>query len=236
MKSNTEPVKIIEVKNVKRNYGEKSSLVQVLKGINLDIYKGEFVSIMGASGCGKSTLLFIIGALDKPTEGQVLVNGVDMMSLKDTAQSRHRRENIGFVFQFYNLVPNLTVEENILFPVIMGGGRRKDYAERLKKLLEVVGLSEKIKNYPGELSGGQQQRVAIARAVITMPTIILADEPVGNLDSVSGKRVMDLFSEINEEFGITIVQVTHDEDNAKYGDRIIHLKDGEILRDTMVEK
>lgn len=236
MKSNTEPVKIIEVKNVKRNYGEESSLVQVLKGINLDIYKGEFVSIMGASGCGKSTLLFIIGALDKPTEGRVLVNGVDMMSLKDTAQSRHRRENIGFVFQFYNLVPNLTVEENILFPVIMGGGRRKDNAERLEKLLEIVGLSEKIKNYPGELSGGQQQRVAIARAVITMPTIILADEPVGNLDSVSGKRVMDLFSEINEEFGITIVQVTHDEDNAKYGDRIIHLKDGEILRDTMVEK
>lgn len=224
--------KIIEVKDVYKDFGEKQQTVQILKGINLDIYEGEFASIMGSSGCGKSTLLFLIGALDSPTSGEILINGVNMFSLSDREQSKQRRKNIGFVFQFYNLVPNLTVEENIMLPISMSGGNVKNYREKLDYLLEITELTERRKNIPGQLSGGQQQRVAIARAVITTPSIILADEPVGNLDSVTGERVMELFRDINQQFGITILQVTHDESKALYGNRIINLKDGKVLKES----
>ena len=184
---------------------------------------------MGPSGSGKSTLLYLIGGLDKPTSGKVLLNGKDINKLNDNQMSKFRRKDIGFVFQFYNLVQNLTVEENIMLPVIMNGEKESAYKERLNEILKIIGLEDKRKNLPRELSGGQQQRVSIARAIILNPSIIFADEPIGNLDSKSGKEVMELFKKINEEEHITILQVTHSEDAAKYGNKIIRLKDGKII-------
>ena len=184
---------------------------------------------MGASGSGKSTLLYLIGGLDKPSKGEVFINGKNINNLKEKQISELRRKDIGFVFQFYNLVQNLTVEENIMLPVIMDGKKEKDYKERLEKILKIIGLEDKRNALPNQLSGGQQQRVSIARAIILSPSLILADEATGNLDSKSGEEVMNLFKTINEEEGITILQVTHSEDAARYGNRIIKLKDGKII-------
>ena len=220
---------IINVKNVYKSFGNKKNVVEVLKNINLEIKKGEFVSLMGKSGSGKSTLLYLIGGLDLPTTGTVEINNVDINKLNDKKKSKMRREDIGFVFQFYNLIPNLTVEDNIMMPVIMAGKRKADYKERLNEILKTIDLEEKRKSLPSELSGGQQQRVAIARAIIMNPSIILADEPTGNLDTKSTEEVMKLFKKINEEMQITILQVTHSEETAKYGTRIVNLKDGKIL-------
>ncbi|MBR3524047.1 MAG: ABC transporter ATP-binding protein [Bacilli bacterium] len=220
---------IIKIDKLVKNFGKGENEVKVLKGLNFEIEKGEFVSLMGASGSGKSTLLYLIGGLDKPTSGTVYINDKDINTLKEKEMAKLRRKDIGFVFQFYNLVQNLTVEENIMLPVVMDGKKEKDYKDRLDKILSIIGLSDKRKNLPNELSGGQQQRVSIARAMILSPNIILADEPIGNLDSKSGKEVMDLFKKINKEEGITILQVTHSEESAKYGNRIIRLKDGEII-------
>ena len=219
---------VIKTKNISKVFGDKKHETRVLEDISIDIEKGEFVSLMGASGSGKSTLLYLIGGLDKPTTGEVYINDQDINKLKDKKMSELRRKNIGFVFQFYNLVQNLSVEENIMLPVIMDGKKEKDYKDRLDKILKIIGLEGKRKSLPTELSGGQQQRVSIARAIILSPSIILADEPIGNLDSKSGKEVMDLFKKINEEEGITILQVTHSEEAAEYGHRIIRLKDGKI--------
>ena len=202
--------------------------VEVIKNINLEIYKGEFVSIMGPSGSGKSTLLYLMGGLEKPTEGEVLVGNKGIHKMKDDEESKMRRETIGFVFQFYNLVPHLSVEDNILLPVILNGGKKKDYKDRLAYLLNVVGLTEKRKSYPTRLSGGQQQRVAIARALINDPEIIMADEPIGNLDSKTGNEIMELFKRINKEEGKTIIQVTHSKESAEYGSRVINVKDGKL--------
>ena len=220
---------IIKVDKLVKNFGKGENEVKVLKGLNFEIEKGEFVSLMGASGSGKSTLLYLIGGLDKPTSGNIYINDKDINTLKEKDMAKLRRKDIGFVFQFYNLVQNLTVEENIMLPVVMDGKSEKDYKDRLDKILSIIGLSDKRKNLPNELSGGQQQRVSIARAMILSPNIILADEPIGNLDSKSGKEVMDLFKKINKEEGITILQVTHSEEAAEYGNRIIRLKDGEII-------
>ncbi len=220
---------IIKIDKLVKNFGKGENEVKVLKGLNFEIEKGEFVSLMGASGSGKSTLLYLIGGLDKPTSGTVYINDKYINTLKETDMAKLRRKDIGFVFQFYNLVQNLTVEENIMLPVVMDGKKEKDYKDRLDKILSIIGLSDKRKNLPNELSGGQQQRVSIARAMILSPNIILADEPIGNLDSKSGQEVMDLFKKINKEEGITILQVTHSEESAKYGNRIIRLKDGEII-------
>ncbi len=220
---------IIKIDNLVKNFGKGENEVKVLKGLNFEIKKGEFVSLMGASGSGKSTLLYLIGGLDKPTSGTIYINDKDINTLKEKDMAKLRRKDIGFVFQFYNLVQNLTVEENIMLPVVMDGKKEKDYKERLDKILSIIGLADKRKNLPNELSGGQQQRVSIARAMILSPNIILADEPIGNLDSKSGKEVMDLFKKINREEGITILQVTHSEEAAEYGNRIIRLKDGEII-------
>jgi putative ABC transport system ATP-binding protein len=184
---------------------------------------------MGESGSGKSTLLYIIGGLDKPTSGNVVIDEKDINTLKEKEIAKFRRQDIGFVFQFYNLVQNLTVEENIMLPVVMDGKKEKDYKDRLDKILKIVGLEEKRKSLPNQLSGGQQQRVSIARAVIMNPKVILADEPIGNLDSKSGEEVMKLFKTLNEEENVTILQVTHSEESAKYGNRIIRLKDGKIV-------
>ena len=219
---------IIKVNEVSKSFGEKDNVNLVLDRVSLDIKKGEFVSLMGESGSGKSTLLYIIGGLDKPTEGNVVFDEKDINTLKEKEIAKFRRQDIGFVFQFYNLVQNLTVEENIMLPVVMDGKKEKDYKDRLDKILKIVGLEDKRKALPNQLSGGQQQRVSIARAVILNPKVILADEPIGNLDSKSGEEVMKLFKTLNEEEKVTILQVTHSEESAKYGDRIIRLKDGRI--------
>lgn len=218
---------IINVENVYKDF--QNGKIKVLKGVNLEIKAGEFVSLMGASGSGKSTLLYLIGGLDKPSDGIIKIDNKNISKLNDTKISKLRRKEIGFIFQFYNLVQNLTVEENILLPVIMDGRKKKKYEKKLNELLEIVGLSEKKNALPSELSGGEQQRVAIARAVIMDPKIILADEATGNLDSKTGQDIMELFKKINKEKGITILQVTHSEEIANYGDRIIYLKDGQII-------
>jgi len=220
---------IVKVEKLKKVFGEKSNQITVLNDVSFEINEGEFVSLMGASGSGKSTLLYLIGGLDKPTEGKVLIDDKDINLLKEKDMAKLRRKDIGFVFQFYNLVQNLTVEENIMLPVVMDGKKEKDYKERLDKILKIIGLEDKRKNLPNELSGGQQQRVSIARAIILSPKLLLADEPIGNLDSKSGDDIMKLFKKINKDEKITILQVTHSADAAKYGNRLINLKDGKII-------
>lgn len=180
-----------------------------LHEIDLTVTKGEFISIMGPSGCGKSTLLYLLGGLDTPSSGKILVKGKNIADMSDKEKSVMRRNNIGFVFQFYNLVHNLTVRENILLPIVMDGKRASDYKQKLDEILDIVGLTERADFTPRELSGGQQQRTAIARSLISDPELILADEPIGNLDSKSGTEIMELFRHINKEIGNTIVQVTH---------------------------
>ena len=219
---------IIKVEQLSKCFGAKENVNKVLDNISIEIEKGEFVSLMGESCSGKSTLLYLIGGLDKPTSGKVYINDKDINTLKEKDMAELRRKGIGFVFQFYNLVQNLTVEENIMLPVVMDGKKEKDYKDRLEKILKIIGLEDKRKSLPNQLSGGQQQRVSIARAIILSPDVILADEPIGNLDSKSGEEVMKLFKTINKEENITILQVTHSEESAKYGDRIIRLKDGRI--------
>lgn len=221
---------ILKVINLKKVFtDELATPLEVLKNINLNIKCGEYVSLMGESGSGKSTLLYQIGCLDTPSEGNILIDGMDIMNLNDTEKSKLRCEKIGFVFQFYNLIPNLSVEENILLPVIMSGRRISDYKEKLDEILTIVGLKNKKIYLPKQLSGGQQQRVSIARAVIMEPKILLADEPTGNLDSVSSEEILKLFKKLNNEKNITIIQVTHSMEVANYSDRIVYLKDGMIV-------
>lgn len=220
---------IIYAENLVKVFYQQKESFKVLKGINLNIEAGSFVSIMGPSGCGKSTLLYLLGGLDFPTEGKVKVKGVDLSEINSKALCQLRRKEIGFVFQFYNLVPNLTVEDNILLPVLLSNKKPRDYKEKLNEILEMIGMDDKAKNIPRELSGGQQQRVAIARSLLHEPEVILADEPIGNLDSKSGTQVMKLFEKINSRYGTTIVQVTHSEEAACYGKITIRMKDGEII-------
>lgn len=221
-------MQIIETKNLNKTFKMGDLDIEVLKDINLSIDFGEFVSIMGPSGSGKSTLLYLIGGLDKPTSGSVKIKGNELSDMKDKEQSIMRRRDIGFVFQFYNLIPNLSVEENVILPVLLDGKKLKDYRNRLDDILEVVGLSDRRAHTPRELSGGQQQRVAIARALVNEPDIILADEPIGNLDTKTGTEVMELLKKINKEKGKTIVQVTHSKEAAEYGDRVINVRDGKV--------
>jgi len=219
----------IEGQNIVKQYQVGIVDTPVLKNISLKIYRGEFVSIMGPSGSGKSTLLYILSGLDNPTGGNVLMNGRDIAGLDDHKKSIMRRRTIGFVFQFYNLIPNLNVEENILLPVLLDGKNMKDYKRQLNDILEIVGLADRRKHTPRELSGGQQQRVAIARALINSPDILFADEPTGNLDSTTGTEIMELLQEINRENNKTIIMVTHSGESAWYSSRTIHVKDGEIV-------
>lgn len=219
---------IIEIKDVCKSFGEKDNRTQVLNNISLTAGKGEFISLMGASGSGKSTLLYLLGGLDTPDSGEIFLDGRDISKMRDKELSRLRRERLGFVFQFFNLVQNLTVEDNILLPLVMDGKKPKKYRERLNGILETVGLSDKRKSYPNQLSGGQQQRCAVARAVIYEPKILLADEPTGSLDSKNGGEIMELFSRINKDKGITILMVTHSPECAAYSDRVIMLSDGQI--------
>ena len=221
-------MQIIEAKNLNKTFKMGDLDIEVLKDINLSIESGEFVSIMGPSGSGKSTLLYLIGGLDKPTSGSVKIKGNELSEMKDKEQSIMRRRDIGFVFQFYNLIPNLSVEENVILPVLLDGKKLKDYKNKLDDILEVVGLADRRAHTPRELSGGQQQRVAIARALVNEPDIILADEPIGNLDTKTGTEVMQLLQRINREKKKTIVQVTHSKEAADYGNRIINVRDGKV--------
>ncbi len=219
---------IIEVANLVKHFTVGKEKVDVLRNINFDIQKGDFVSIMGPSGSGKSTLLYLMGGLDKPSAGTILIEEKRLEDMSDKQESLLRRKNIGFVFQFYNLIPNLTVEENILMPILLDGKKVRDYRQQMNKILSIVGLENRKHYTPRELSGGQQQRTAIARALINDPEIILADEPIGNLDSKTGLEIMELFQKINKENNKTIIQVTHSLESAAYGNRIINIKDGMI--------
>ena len=220
---------MIVVKNVSKTFGKGGSENKVLTDAGFEVKKGEFVSLMGASGSGKSTLLYLIGGLDREFEGNILIDGEDITKMSDRRLSQLRLEKIGIVFQFYNLVQNLNVEDNILLPLTVKGKKRSELEPELKEILEITGLTEKRKAMPAELSGGQQQRVAVARAVLGNPEILLADEATGNLDSVSGTEIMNLFKKLNEKKGITILQVTHSADCAAYGNRTINIENGRIV-------
>ncbi len=220
---------MIEVKNVSKTFGKGGSENKVLTDAGFEVKKGEFVSLMGASGSGKSTLLYLIGGLDREFEGNILIDGEDITEMSERKLAQLRLEKIGFVFQFYNLVQNLNVEDNILLPLTVKGKKRSELEPELKEILEITGLTEKRKAMPAELSGGQQQRVAVARAVLGNPEILLADEATGNLDSVSGTEIMNLFKKLNQKKGITILQVTHSADCAAYGNRTINIENGRIV-------
>jgi putative ABC transport system ATP-binding protein len=220
---------MIAVENVSKSFQLGSDSVEVLKNINLQVQKGEFISIMGPSGSGKSTLLYLMGGLDQATRGTICVHGIEMNRLSDEAESRMRRNEIGFVFQAYNLINNLTLEENIMLPALLDGKNRTATLKRAEELMERVGILKRRQHTPKELSGGEQQRTAIARALINEPAVLFADEPIGNLDSKSGKEVLELLRGINQEKGLTILMVTHSEESSRYGNRVIRLKDGEIV-------
>ena len=219
----------VEGKHIIKDFRLGDTTTKVLKDISLQVMQGEFVSIMGPSGSGKSTLLYILGGLDTPTSGHVLLNGTDISRFGDEKMSRIRRQKIGFVFQFYNLIPNLNVEENIMLPLLLDGKKMGGYKKQLDRILEIVGLSDRRKHKPRELSGGQQQRVAVARALIGNPEILFADEPTGNLDSKTGAEIMNLLREINQNSGQTVIMVTHSPDAAKSSSRMITVQDGMIF-------
>jgi putative ABC transport system ATP-binding protein len=223
---------MIKFRNVWKIYKlDRDIEYQALKGVNLEIKEGEFVSITGPSGSGKSTLMHLIGLLDKPTKGEIFINGKNVTYLTDDQLSTLRNESVGFVFQQFNLIPKLTVLENILLPTIYA--RKKLKYDPKKKALDLIkkfGLGGKERSYPNKISGGQQQRVAILRALIMEPKLILADEPTGNLDSKTGVEIMNLLKALNEKEGITVVLVTHEADIAAYGKRMIRIKDGKITK------
>lgn len=218
---------ILETKDLRKVYGTGDTAVRALDGVDLTIEHGEFVAIVGTSGSGKSTLLHMLGGLDRPTSGSVLVDGKDIFSLKDEALTIFRRRKIGFVFQSYNLVPVLNVQENIVLPIQLDG-RRVDKAF-VRQIVRTLGLEERLEALPSQLSGGQQQRVAIARALATAPAIILADEPTGNLDSRTSQDVLGLLKITSQKFSQTIVMITHNEEIAQMADRILRIEDGRIV-------
>jgi len=220
---------VIEGRELVKEYRMGTNVSTVLNNVSLKIPEGEFVSIMGQSGSGKSTLLYILSGLDRPTKGEVLLRGKDISKFDDAGKSAMRRKYVGFIFQFYNLIPNLNVEENIMLPILLDGGNMNNYKRKLTGILEEVGLSDKRRHTPRELSGGQQQRVAIARALIHKPDIIFADEPTGNLDSKTGMEIMELLRKINTEGKRTIIMVTHSMECAQYGNRITTVRDGVII-------
>ena len=219
-------MKILETNQLKKYFGSGDTLVKALDGINLSVEQGEFVSIVGTSGSGKSTLLHMLGGLDRPTSGVVRVEGRDISKLKDEELTIFRRRKIGFVFQSYNLVPVLNVYENIVLPIELDGNQMD--TAYVKDIIEVLGLEKKKYNLPSQLSGGQQQRVAIARAIASKPAILLADEPTGNLDSVTSQDVLSLLKVTSDRFGQTVVMITHNEEIAQLADRIVRIEDGRI--------
>ncbi|MBR6045455.1 MAG: ABC transporter ATP-binding protein [Ruminococcus sp.] len=220
---------VIEITGLRKRFGSGENEALIFDGADLTIERGSFVSLTGASGSGKSTLLYLIGGLDRNFTGDIRIGGKSISGMDDQELSHIRSFKLSYVFQFYNLVANLTIEENILLPIELSGRNTKDYTRRLNELLELTGLTAKRKYYPSQLSGGQQQRASIARAVLTEPEILLADEATGNLDKASGDEIMSLFKRLNEEKGITILQVTHSAECAAYGNRIVKLVDRKLV-------
>ncbi len=215
---------MIQVKDIYKSFDD----LQVLKGVNLEVKKGEIVAIVGKSGAGKTTLLQIIGTLDRPTSGQVLIEGTDVFSLNDTQLAAFRNKHIGFIFQFHQLLPEFTALENVCIPAMIAGQKATDYQPRAKQLLTELGLADRMDHKPNALSGGEKQRVAAARALMMSPDIILADEPTGSLDEKNKKELSDLLQQLRKQYGQTILLVTHDKELAQISDRIIEIKDGVI--------
>ena len=224
--------KIIHLEGISKTYFMGSNSIEVLKGVSLDIFKNEYVALMGPSGSGKSTLMNILGCLDTPTEGTYILNEKDVSQMSDDELAEVRNHEVGFVFQQFNLLPRLTAAENVALPLIYGGTNRKERMERALEALRKVGLEDRSHHKPNEMSGGQIQRVAIARAIVNNPALLLADEPTGNLDSKTSNEVMEIFGHI-QEAGNTVVLVTHEEDIAGYAKRIIRLRDGIVESDNI---
>lgn len=222
-------MKILDVKNLSKTYGKGDTMVKALDGVSFSVEQGEFVAIIGPSGSGKSTLLHILGGVDTPTSGSVIINDTDISQLDETALAIFRRRQIGLIYQFYNLIPILTVEENLTLPLLLDG--RKPDKKQVQTLIDKLGLSHRLTHLPNQLSGGQQQRVSIGRALVNNPALLLADEPTGNLDSENSKEIIALLRHFNKEFKQTVIIITHDEKIALSADRIISIEDGKIKRD-----
>lgn len=225
-------MEILEVNGLTKIYGNGDNRVTALDHVSFRVKKGEFVAIVGASGSGKSTLMNLIGGIDRPTSGEVVVDGRRIFDMDESALAIFRRRNIGIVYQFYNLIPNLTVVENIMLPCLLDN--RKPDAQKLAGILEMTGLSDRQDHLPGELSGGQQQRVSVGRALINAPAFILADEPTGNLDSKAGRKIMELLTAANRKENQTLILITHDEKIALLADRILTISDGKLIRDEVM--
>ena len=225
-------MEILRCENLTQAYGEGNTKIKALDNVSFSVEKGEFVSIVGPSGSGKSTLLHILGGVDKPTEGKVFIEGTDLHGLKEDKLAIFRRRQIGLIYQFYNLMPVLNVDENITLPHLLDG--RKLDQERLDEIVEYLGLSERRNNLPSQLSGGQQQRVSIGRAMFNRPAIVLADEPTGNLDRKTGEEIMKLLKASNRDHKQTLILITHDESIALQADRIIYIEDGKITKDERI--
>ena len=227
--SSKEGQTVIEFRDVVRTYGEEEALQYAVNHINFTIDKGEFVVILGQSGAGKSTVLNMLGGMDQPTEGEVIIDGATISNMKDKQLSDYRAEKIGFIFQFYNLIPTLTVRKNILMPLLLD--KRKPNKEYFEQIVHSLGIEDKLESLPSQLSGGQQQRVAIARSLIYRPALLLADEPTGNLDRKNGEEIIDLLKLSNRNLEQTILLITHDEKIALEADRVITIEDGKIVGD-----
>ncbi len=222
-------MKILEVTNLSKTYGKGDTMVKALDNVSFSVDKGEFVAIIGPSGSGKSTLLHILGGVDVPTRGSVIINQTDISTLDETALAIFRRRQIGLIYQFYNLIPILTVKENLTLPLLLDG--RKPDQKQIDTLVKRLGLSHRLDHLPNQLSGGQQQRVSIGRALVNNPAIMLADEPTGNLDSENSKEIISLLRQFNKEFNQTVIIITHDEKIANSADRVITIEDGKITGD-----
>jgi putative ABC transport system ATP-binding protein len=212
-----------------RTFEVGETIVEALRGVNIEVPKGQFVALVGSSGSGKSTFLNLVGGLDRPTDGELWVNGVELSTSKEKALTEHRRRRVGFVFQSFNLLPRLTALENVALPLMFVGVSEKERLERARDLLSKVGLKDRMDHRPTQLSGGEQQRVAIARALVSRPAIILADEPTGNIDSATGREIMDLLRHLNRDQGVTLLLVTHDLEAAAFADCVIQLRDGRLF-------
>ncbi len=226
---------LIQTNNLTKVYGKNETAVTALDRVNLKVNGGEFVAVMGPSGCGKSTLLHLLGGLDRPTEGQILIDGLQLSDLNDNALAEMRRRRIGFVFQFFNLIPVLNAVENAALPLLLDGVPATTAIEHARTWLDKVGLAERALHRPDQLSGGQQQRVAIARALVADPVLILADEPTGNLDTRASDEIAGLLRQVADDWGRAVVMVTHDPRIAAYADRIVFLKDGAIVNETQLD-
>ena len=226
-------MEILRVENLCKNYGKGDTLVKAVDNVSFSVERGEFVVIIGSSGSGKSTLLHILGGVDRPTSGKVFVDNQDVYELNETNLAIFRRRQVGLIYQFYNLIPILNVKENITLPILLDG-KKPDY-KYLDELIEILGLAKRVNHLPNQLSGGEQQRVSIGRALMNRPSILLADEPTGNLDSKNGQEIMELLKLSNKKYKQTIIMITHDHNLALNADRIITIKDGKIISDEKVK-